>query len=91
MGATSALKLRQVAENLERILSLELFCAAQGIDFRRKALGSDKQLGVGTRGVYERIRERVPFIENDQYMKKHMDAVLEVVRLFEYHANGSGG
>src|SRR5437773_8091583 len=35
MGATAGLKLRSVAENLETILALELFCAAQGIDFRR--------------------------------------------------------
>lgn len=36
MGATAALKLRTVAENLETILSLETFCAAQGVDFRKK-------------------------------------------------------
>jgi histidine ammonia-lyase len=88
MGATSALKLREVAENLERILSLELFCAAQGIDFRRKALGGSTKLGTGTRGVYERIRAKVPFIEKDQYLKDHMDAVLEVVRLFNDHGEG---
>src|SRR5204862_6815263 len=45
MGATAALKLRQVADNLETILSLELLCAAQGIDFRRKVHGPDSRLG----------------------------------------------
>ena len=89
MGATSALKLRQVAENLERILSLELFCAAQGIDFRRKALGEDKKLGTGTSRIYARIRAKVPFVEKDEYLKDHMDAVLEVVRLFNDHGEGS--
>ncbi len=82
MGATAALKLRQVAENLEIILSLELFCAAQGIDFRKKQIGSDKVLGKGTRKIYKAIRNRVPFIEKDEYMKVHMDSVIEIVRNF---------
>ena len=82
MGATSVLKLRQVAENLELILSLELLCAAQGIDLRRKATGS-KELGVGTREIYRRIRERVPFVDKDQYLKDYIDAVAEIVREFD--------
>lgn len=82
MGATAALKLRKVAENLEDILSIELFCAAQGIDFRRKQIGMDKILGKGTRSIYQAIRERVPFIAKDEYLKGHMDAVKEIVREF---------
>lgn len=80
MGATAALKLRQVAENLETILSLELFCAAQGIDFRLRGLTGETQLGIGTRDVYKAIRNTVPFIEKDEYMKPHLDAVRRVVR-----------
>lgn len=80
MGATAALKLRTVAENLETILSLEVFCAAQGIDFRRKALGADRRLGVGTRAMYAKIRESIPFIETDEYMKDHLDAAQKIVR-----------
>ena len=86
MGVTAALKLRQVAENLEDILSLELFCAAQGVDFRRKQIGMDKILGKGTRGVYDLIRAKVPFIQKDEYMKDHMNSVKEVVR--EYGCRG---
>ena len=83
MGATAALKLRQVAENLEQILALELFCAAQAVDLRRKENGPDKKLGAGTADIYEAIRSRVPFIEHDEYMKDHIDAVVEIVREFE--------
>ncbi|MFM9905326.1 MAG: histidine ammonia-lyase [Pyrinomonadaceae bacterium] len=75
MGATGALKLRQVAENLETILSLELMCAAQGVDFRKKVLGADKKLGNGTRDIYNRIRSAVPFIEKDEYLKDHIESV----------------
>lgn len=80
MGATSAVKLRQVAENLEQILSLELFSAAQGVDFRKKEIGKDKKLGVKTQPVYQAIREKVPFIEKDVLMKPLMDSVIEIVR-----------
>ena len=82
MGATAALKLRQVAANLELILALELFCAAQAIDFRKREIGSDKNLGAGTRAVYAAIRERVPFVDRDQYLKDHIDAVVETVQGF---------
>jgi histidine ammonia-lyase len=82
MGVTSALKLRDVAENLENILALELFCAAQGVDFRRKVLGMDKKLGAGTRAIYEAIRAEVPFIQADTMMKPLMEKVLRMVRKF---------
>lgn len=80
MGVTSALKLRDVAENLENILALELFCAAQGVDFRRKVLGVDKKLGAGTQPIYDTIRAEVPFIEEDTMMKPLMDKVLAIVK-----------
>ncbi len=83
MGVTSVLKLRQIADNLEYILALELFAAAQGIDFRRKKIGVEKNLGKGTRRLYNLIREKVPFIEQDTYMKNYIEAVREIVTRLE--------
>ena len=82
MGVTAVLKLRQVAKNLETVLALELFCAAQGIDFRRKKMGAETKLGRGTGPVYESIRQEVSFIENDEYMKVHLDHAAKVVHEF---------
>jgi histidine ammonia-lyase len=79
MGVTAVLKLRKVADNLATILALELFCAAQGIDFRKRDIGVDKKLGKGTGAIYQEIREKVPFIESDTYMKDHMDEVEHIV------------
>jgi histidine ammonia-lyase len=90
MGATAALKLRQVAENLENILAIELLCAAQGVDFRKKQIGSDPRLGIGTRDMYAKIRKRVPFIEKDTYLKDHMESVREIVRDFELSSISEG-
>jgi len=81
MGLTAALKLRDVAMNLELILSLELLCAAQGIDFRKKKTASST-LGRGTESIYSAIRSRIPFIEKDEFMKPHLDSAAVVVRDF---------
>ncbi|MEO8648453.1 MAG: histidine ammonia-lyase [Acidobacteriota bacterium] len=82
MGATAALKLSQIRKNLESILAIELLCAAQAIDLRRRRAGVDLKLADGTRPVFDQVRTRVPFIENDVYMKDHLDAVQEIVSQF---------
>lgn len=82
MGVTAALKLRQVSRNLETILALELFCSAQGIDLRKKRDAKGKELGRGTRELYGKIRDRIPFLESDQYMKPHIDSACAVAAEF---------
>jgi histidine ammonia-lyase len=84
MGVTAALKLRQVSENLEHILSLELFSAAQGVDFRKKVLGADKKLGAGTQPVYDSIRKEVPFIEADTIMYPYFEVIKKKIEAREF-------
>ena len=79
MGATAALKLRSVIDNVERILSIELMSAAQGVDFRKQVIGADKLLGRGTRGVYALIREHIPFIEADTIMYGYIEKMRRLV------------
>ena len=63
MGANAATKLVKVVENTERILAIELFNAAQALDFRRP-LKSSKTI----EDVHAAFRKVVPFIENDVVM-----------------------
>jgi len=79
MGPAAALQARQIAANVERILALELFAAAQAIDFRREALGPEARLGQGTASAFGLIRQRVPFLDQDAVMYPHMEAVRELV------------
>jgi histidine ammonia-lyase len=79
MGLTSGLKLRQITENVAHIVATELMAAAQGIDFRRKKLGADAKLGKGTASLYEKIRNAVPFIEEDTVMYDYLTAMRELV------------
>jgi histidine ammonia-lyase len=80
MGVTAALKLREIGANVEHILAIELMAAAQGIDFRRKSLDPDARLGQGTQPAYALVRRGVPFIEADEPLKAHLDAVARLVR-----------
>jgi len=79
MGCTSARQAREVLGNTESILAIELFAAAQGIDFRREMLGGDPRLGRGTAVAYELVRQRVPFLEQDAIMYPYIEAVRELV------------
>ncbi len=83
MGVTAGLKLLSVLDNVERILAVELMAAAQGVDFRKQALGAAAQLGRGTRAAYALIRKRVPFIEQDTIMYPHIESVRQMVTLGE--------
>lgn len=79
MGAIAALHMRQINDNVEHIMSLELMAAAQGIDFRREGLGPDARLGRGTHGAYSLVRERVPFIERDTVLYGYVNQVRSLV------------
>ncbi|MCU0484817.1 MAG: histidine ammonia-lyase [Anaerolineales bacterium] len=79
MGNTACLKVRQVLENVEHILSIELMAAAQGIDFRRAAQGESARLGVGTAPAYALIRSTVPFIAQDTALYPYIQAVKKLV------------
>lgn len=63
MGANAATKCYSVAQNLEKILAIELMNGAQALDFRRPLRSSAK-----LEKVVSSYRERVPFLKEDQVM-----------------------
>jgi histidine ammonia-lyase len=79
MGAVAARQARQIADNVERILAIELLAAAQAIDFRREALGPEARLGAGTQPVYELVRQSVPFLVHDAEMYPYIEAVRQLI------------
>ena len=78
MGANAATKLYQVVNNLERILAIELFNAAQALEFRRPYKTSPY-----LEDVVSQYRQIVPFIKNDQVMYDHIHKTIEFIRQFE--------
>jgi histidine ammonia-lyase len=79
MGNTAALKVRQVLDNVEHILAIELMAAAQGVDFRRITHGKQANLGAGTAPVYNLVRTQAPFIEVDTVMYPYINAVKALI------------
>ena len=75
MGSNAATKLWRVVGNTERVLAIELFNAAQAIEFRRPAHTSP-----ALEQMLARYRKRVPFIDNDQVMYPHIAASVEFLR-----------
>jgi histidine ammonia-lyase len=63
MGANSATKLVRIVDNVETVLAIELFNAAQALDFRRPAHSSPL-----IEQIHADFRKDVPFIEVDTYM-----------------------
>ena len=76
MGMTGALKLRQIVEHVERIVAIELMCAAQGLEFRRP-LKSSREV----EQAYEAVRKVVPSLEQDRVLAGDIDALAAAVRL----------
>ncbi len=79
MGCTSALHTRQILDNVEHILAIELMAAAQGIDFRKEQLGQAARLGRGTQPAYDIIRAHVPFLEKDAIMYPYLELVRNLI------------
>jgi histidine ammonia-lyase len=79
MGCTAALKTRQIVNNVEHILSLELMAAAQAIDFRKQEPAQPQRLGKGTQTAYDLIRSQVPFVEEDQILYNYMRSIRDLV------------
>lgn len=75
MGANAATKCHRVVENLESIMAIELYCAAQALEFRRPAKSSP----VLEQFVTE-YRKHVPFVEEDVVNHDHMKASLDFIR-----------
>jgi len=75
MGANSATKLYEVVLNLERILAIELFNAAQALEFRRPAKTSPY-----LEQWISQYRQHVPFIRNDRVMYEHINETIAFLR-----------
>lgn len=78
MGANSATKGYKVVQNLERILAIELFNAAQALEFRKP-----KKSSPFIEEFINEYRKHVDFIENDQIMSKAMNKSVEFIQNVE--------
>ena len=75
MGANAAIKLYKVVLNTERVLAIELFNAAQALDFRRPLKSSP-----AVETLHDSYRKVVPFIVDDEVMYPHIARSVEFLK-----------
>lgn len=75
MGANAAIKLYKVVLNTERVLAIELFNAAQALEFRRPLKSSP-----AIQEIFKAYRKEVPFIINDEVMYPYIQKSIDFLR-----------
>lgn len=75
MGSNAATKLVRVVLNTERVLAIELFNAAQALEFRRP-LHSSWEI----EKIFAAYRKVVPFVDDDTYMHPLIEASVDFIR-----------
>lgn len=74
MGVSAAIKARAATDNLADILSIELICAAQGLEFH-----APLRPGLGTGAAYDAIRGAVSTRDKDRAMYPELHAVRALI------------
>ena len=78
MGATAALKARQVVENCSQVIAIELVCACQGIDFHRPLRTTEP-----LEAAMAKVRAIVPRIEDDRVLSGELAELAGALRTGE--------
>ncbi|MBQ8335436.1 MAG: histidine ammonia-lyase [Tidjanibacter sp.] len=72
MGSNAATKAARVADNVERVLAIELFNSAQAFEFRHQiaaeASGRPVRSSQVIEALYDNFRKVVPFVDDDRLM-----------------------
>ena len=78
MGTIAIRQTREILDNVEKIVAVELLCATQACDL----INEDRTLigGKGTRVAYELIRRHIPHLENDRELYKEIETMVSVMR-----------
>lgn len=74
MGSIAVRKCMEIKNNLSRVLSIEIMCACQAIDLQEK-----RKLGNGTSIIYDIIREKSKFVENDRLFYDDINTIEELI------------
>jgi histidine ammonia-lyase len=75
MGMTSAVKLRQIVENAENVVAIELLVATEGLDYRLPLRSSPRI--ESARGL---IRNLVPRLTADRSLSHDIGAIVQAIR-----------
>ncbi|MGB3316909.1 MAG: histidine ammonia-lyase [Albidovulum sp.] len=74
MAAHGARRLGRMVENLNRILGVELLCAAQGIEFR-----APLKTSAPLQNVLTRLRAEIPTLAEDRYLAPELESAARLI------------
>jgi len=74
MGTIGSNKAAKIIDNVEKVIAIEYLIASQALDFRKPLKSS-----VAVEKAVSILRERVPFLTKDEYLKPYMEAAINIV------------
>jgi histidine ammonia-lyase len=74
MGTIGARKAQTILENTRKVVAMEMFTACQAIDLK-----GNKGFGEYTSKAYQKVREYIPFIEEDTIMYHHLHTIEDLL------------
>ncbi|MFQ5906196.1 MAG: histidine ammonia-lyase, partial [bacterium] len=75
MGMTTAIKTKQIIDNAQAVVAIELMAGAQALDFRRPV-----KPGKGVQAAYNVVRKYVEFVDEDRPLFDDINGLTSVVR-----------
>ena len=75
MGMTSALKLRRIVDNAERVIATELMAAAEGLEYRKPL-----KPGPLLQAWYEKVRTIVAHLDTDRPLGNGVERLATAIR-----------
>lgn len=67
MGTISARTAADIIKNVRRVLAMEILCACQAIDLRKRGeTGKKGNLGKGTEEAYQAVRSKITYYDKDR-------------------------
>ncbi|MBN2540756.1 MAG: histidine ammonia-lyase [Bacilli bacterium] len=79
MGTISARKTRDIINNSQKVIAMELFTACQALNFRDL-----NKLSSRSKEIYTYVRKEIPFIQEDTIMYKMIHSVIEMTKRSEF-------
>jgi histidine ammonia-lyase len=79
MGMTAALKLRQIVDNAEQVIAIELLAAADGLEYRAPLRSSPR-----IEEARHKIRMHVPHLTSDRPLSRDIQLTAQAIRRGEF-------
>ena len=78
MGTIGIRQSREILDNVENVVAIELLCAAQAYDLitEKKPMKG----GFGTRAAYDVIRKYVPYLDKDRDLYLDIETMVKVLK-----------